>query len=416
VPLGSSGWREVYAAGSVPDIIAQRVSAPSALYAFVIAALVVGLVGTPLAIRLARRLNVVDKPGGRRIHNQPVPLLGGLGIMLGIVVAVFPNLPFTHSDYAAILVGAVLISLLGAIDDGLGAVNPGGGGISPPLKFLGQAACAVIPVSQGVTIDHFTLPLIDPVSLGWVQYPITVVFIVAVANIVNFADGMDGLAAGLCLISAGTFCMLALSLDRFAAATLAAAVAGACLGFLPWNFHPAKVFMGDAGSLPLGFLLASMSVTGVMKTAAALALVFPLIVLLVPILDTSFVILKRLKYKQAVTGADRNHLHHRMLTVGYSQRQAALFLYGWCLVLAAFALAVRFLHYKHQNGDIDLAGTIALSVFALVALAVSAFVVYELEILKYRHLRMIGIARNTEAEDGVPLVTVRRRRREGVIG
>jgi UDP-GlcNAc:undecaprenyl-phosphate GlcNAc-1-phosphate transferase len=227
---------------------------------------------------------------------------------------------------------------------------------------------------------------------------------------------MDGLAAGLCLISAGTFCMLALSLDRFAAATLAAAVAGACLGFLPWNFHPAKVFMGDAGSLPLGFLLASMSVTGVMKTAAALALVFPLIVLLVPILDTSFVILKRLKYKQAVTGADRNHLHHRMLTVGYSQRQAALFLYGWCLVLAAFALAVRFLHYKHQNGDIDLAGTIALSVFALVALAVSAFVVYELEILKYRHLRMIGIARNTEAEDDVPLVTVRRRRREGVIG
>ena len=112
--------------------------------------------------------------------------------------------------------------------------------------------------------------------------------------------------------------------------------------------------MGDAGSLPLGFLLASMSITGVMKTAAALALVFPLIVLLVPILDTSFVILKRLKYGQSVTVADRNHLHHRMLRVGYSQRQAALLLYGWCLVLAAFALAVRFLHYKHPNGTIDL--------------------------------------------------------------
>jgi UDP-GlcNAc:undecaprenyl-phosphate/decaprenyl-phosphate GlcNAc-1-phosphate transferase len=393
----------------VPDIIAQRVSAPSALYAFVIAALVVGLVGTPLAIRLARRLNVVDKPGGRRIHDQPVPLLGGLGIMLGIVVAVAPNLPFTHDDYAAILVGAVLISALGAIDDYAD-------GISPPLKFLGQAGCAVIPVSQGVTIDHVTLPFIDPVSLGWVQYPITIVFIVAVANIVNFADGMDGLAAGLCLISAATFCALALSLDRYAAATLAAAVAGACLGFLPWNFHPAKIFMGDAGSLPLGFLLASMSITGVMKTAAALALVFPLIVLLVPILDTSFVILKRLKYKQSVTVADRNHLHHRMLRVGYSQRQAAFVLYGWCVVLAAFALAVRFLHYKHRDGTIDLTGTLALSAFALVALSVSAFVVYELEIIKYRHLRMLGIARNTEAEDDVPLVTVRRRRREGVIG
>ena len=212
----------------------------------------------------------------------------------------------------------------------------------------------MIPVSQGVTIDHVTLPFIDPVSLGWVQYPITVVFIVAVANIVNFADGMDGLAAGLCLISAGTFCVAGAVARPVRGRHAGGRRGGACLGFLPWNFHPAKIFMGDAGSLPLGFLLASMSITGVMKTAAALALVFPLIVLLVPILDTSFVILKRLKYKQSVTVADRNHLHHRMLRVGYSQRQAALVLYGWCLVLAAFALAVRFLHYKHRDGTIDL--------------------------------------------------------------
>ena len=398
----------MYAALSVPDIIAQRVSAPSALYAFVIAALVVGLVGTPLAIRAARRFGIVDRPGGRRIHAKPVPLLGGLAIMLGIVVAVILNLPFTRDDYGAIVIGAILISALGAVDDAIG--------VSPPLKFIGQAGCAIIPVSQGVTIDHFTLPFIDPVSLGWIQYPVTVAFIVAVANIVNFADGMDGLAAGLCLISAGTFCILALSLDRFAAATLAAAVCGACLGFLPWNFHPAKIFMGDAGSLPLGFLLASMSITGVMKTAAALALVFPLIVLLVPILDTSFVILKRLKYGQSVTAADRNHLHHRMLRVGYSQRQAALVLDGWCLVLAAFALAVRFLHYKDPQGAVDWGQTLALSGFALVALTASAFVVYELEIIKYRHLRMIGIARNADPEDDVPLVAERRRRREGVAG
>lgn len=398
----------MYAALSVPDIIAQRVSAPSALYAFVIAALVVALIGTPLAIRSARRLGIVDRPGGRRIHAQPVPLLGGVAILLGIVVAVVLNLPFTRDDYGAIVIGAILISALGAVDDAIG--------VSPPLKFVGQVGCAIIPVSQGVTIDHVTLPFIDPVSLGWIQYPVTVAFIVAVANIVNFADGMDGLAAGLCLISAGTFCILALSLDRFAAATLAAAVCGACLGFLPWNFHPAKIFMGDAGSLPLGFLLASMSITGVMKTAAALALVFPLIVLLVPILDTSFVILKRLKYGQSVTAADRNHLHHRMLRVGYSQRQAALVLYGWCLVLAAFALAVRFLHYKDPTGSVDVAQTLALSSFALVALAASAFVVYELEIIKYRHLRMIGIARNADPEDDVPLAAERRRRREGVAG
>ncbi len=391
----------------MPDFVAQRVSAPSALYAFVIAALVVGLVGTPLAIRLARRLGIVDRPGGRRIHERAVPLLGGAGIMVGIVVAVALNLPFTRDDYGAIMIGAVLIALLGGVDDAIG--------LSAPLKFVAQIGCAVIPVSQGVTIDHVTLPLIDPVDLGAVQYPLTVVFIVAVANIVNFADGMDGLAAGLCMIAAATFCVLALSLDRFAAATLAAAVCGACLGFLPWNFHPARIFMGDAGSLPLGFLLASMSITGVMKTAAALALVFPLIVLLVPILDTSFVILKRLKYGESVMAADRNHLHHRFLRVGYSQRQAALLLYTWCAVLAAFALAVRFLPYRESGGGpVNVAETLALSGFGLVAVLASLFVVYELEILKYGHLRMIGLARNADAEDATPLAAERRRRKEGV--
>ena len=265
--------------------------------------------------------------------------------MLGIVVAVVLNLPFTRDDYGAIVIGAILICALGAVDDGVG--------MAPPLKFLGQAGCAIIPVSQGVTIDHFTLPFIDPVSLGWIQYPLTVASSSPSPTSSTSPTAWTASRPASASISAGTFCILALSLDRFAAATLAAAVCGACLGFLPWNFHPAKIFMGDAGSLPLGFLLASMSITGVMKTAAALALVFPLIVLLVPILDTSFVILKRLKYGQSVTAADRNHLHHRMLRVGYSQRQAALVLYGWCLVLAAFALAVRFLHYKDPEGAVD---------------------------------------------------------------
>ena len=305
------------------------------------------------------------------------------------------NLPFTHDDYAAILVGAVLISALGAIDDGVD-------GVSPPLKFLGQAGCAISRCRRASrsttsrcrssTPSRWARPVPDHgrVHRGGRQH--------------RQLRRRHGRPRGRPLPDLGRHLLhLALSLDRFAAATLAAAVAGACLGFLPWNFHPAKIFMGDAGSLPLGFLLASMSITGVMKTAAALALVFPLIVLLVPILDTSFVILKRLKYSQSVTVADRNHLHHRMLRVGYSQRQAALLLYGWCLVLAAFALAVRFLHYKHPNGSIDLTGTVALSAVRARGAAASAFVVYELEIIKYRHLRMIGIARNTEAEDDVPL-------------
>jgi UDP-GlcNAc:undecaprenyl-phosphate GlcNAc-1-phosphate transferase len=334
-----------------------------------------------------------------------MPRLGGVGIVAGIAAAMALFMPLRHTEYGAILIGAVLISLVGAIDDAVG--------IPPLLKFGCQTACAIVPVAEGVTVNHLTLPFLEPISLGAAQYPLTVIFIVAVANIVNFADGMDGLAAGLCAISSGTFCVLALSLGRPIPATLAAAVCGSCLGFLRWNFHPAKVFMGDSGSLPLGFLLATMSITGVLKTAAAVALVFPMIVLLAPILDTSFVIVKRIKTGQSILAADANHLHHRLLRIGYGQRQAALILYGWSAILAGFALAVRFIHYRTPVGTIHWGATIALTAIGLVALGVSCYVVYALEILKYGHLRRLGIARGTRFGDSVPVVEGRRQRRAG---
>jgi UDP-GlcNAc:undecaprenyl-phosphate GlcNAc-1-phosphate transferase len=392
----------------VTGLLIEEVSSTSALVAFLIAALLVAGVTTPLAIRLSHLLGVVDRPGGRRIHDRPMPRLGGIGIMLGILVATLLTIPVMQTQYAAILIGAVLISALGAVDDGVG--------IAPPLKFVGQVACAVIPVAQGVSISTFTLPLIEPISLGPLQYPVTVIFIVAVANIVNFADGMDGLAAGLCAISAGTFAILALSLERPVPAALAAAVCGSCVGFLRWNFHPAKVFMGDSGSLPLGFLLASMSITGVMKTAAALALVFPMIVLLAPILDTSFVILKRLKHGQSIMTADANHLHHRLLRIGYSQRQAALLLYGWCAILSGSALAVRFLRYRTPDGHWHLGSTLVLVAIGAIAIGSSLYVVYALEIIKYGHLRRIGLARGGEEGDAVPVVVGRRQRRADAAG
>jgi UDP-GlcNAc:undecaprenyl-phosphate GlcNAc-1-phosphate transferase len=389
----------------VSGLLDVPVSDASSLYAILIAA-AVALAATPIAIRIARRLGIVDEPGGRRIHDRPVPRLGGVAIILGIAVALALILPLGHSQSGAILIGAVLISLLGAVDDARG--------LPPLVKFLGQIGCAAIPASQGVTIDHLTLPLVAPLSTHALQYPLAILFIVAVANIVNFADGIDGLAAGICAVSAGTLCVLALSLDRFVAAALAASVCGACIGFLRFNFHPARIFMGDSGSLPLGFLLAATSITGVMKTAATLALVFPLIVLLVPIADTSFVILKRLKYGQRISGADQNHFHHRMLRIGYSQGKAAVMLYVWCGILAAFALAVRFIHYRGPTGVWHLWPTIWLSLFAVVALVASLYVIYVLEILKYRHLRVIGLARNRDVAGDTPLVEVRRRRRAGV--
>ena len=378
----------------VPDALSRAVLAPSAIYALIIAA-VVAFALTPVMMRVAWRLGVVDKPGGRRIHDRPIPLLGGVAMLLGIVAAVLPNLDLDRR-YALILLGAALMCLLGALDDRFGI---------PPLpKLIGQIACAAIPVANGMTIDSVTIPFVQPstVSFGILAYPLTIIFIVAVANVVNLADGMDGLAAGVCAISAITFAILALSLGRISAAVLAAAIAGACLGFLPWNFNPAKVFMGDSGALVLGFLLACVSIQGVMKTAAALALVFPLVVLLVPILDTSFVILKRLKSGRSIASADRSHFHHRLLRVGYTQRQAVALLYAWSGVLAAFALAVRLFPYRTE-GQWNLWPTIGLTVFGLVALAVTYYVIVALEILKYGHLRKVGLLRRADAPDEAPV-------------
>jgi UDP-GlcNAc:undecaprenyl-phosphate GlcNAc-1-phosphate transferase len=378
----------------VPDSLSRLVVAPSAIYALLIAA-VITFALTPVAMRAAWRLGVVDRPGGRRIHDRPIPLLGGVAIFLGILVAVLPNLEVDRR-YASILIGAGLICLLGVVDDRFGI---------PPLpKLLGQIACAAIPVATGMTIDSITIPFIEPstVSFGVLAYPLTMIFIVAVANVVNLADGMDGLAAGVCGISALTFAILALSLGRISAGVMAAAVAGACLGFLPWNFNPAKVFMGDSGALVLGFLLACVSIQGVMKTAAALSLVFPLVVLLVPILDTSFVILKRLKSGQSIASADRNHFHHRLLRVGFTQRQAVGLLYAWSAVLAAFALAIRLFPYR-TDGSWNLWPTIGLTLFGLLALAVTYYVIAALEILKYGHLRKLGVLRKAAAPDEAPL-------------
>lgn len=386
----------------MPTAVTDTLVAPSVIYAFVLALAFVGLIGTPIAIALARVLHVVDQPGGRRIHARPVPLLGGVGIVGGVLVGTAPNLPLNDA-FTAILAGAVLMCVLGAVDD---AVR-----LSPTVKLLGQSACALLPIREGVTIDHFTVPVVGAVDLGAAAAPVTVVFIVAIANVVNFIDGLDGLAAGLCAIAAGTFAVLAVSLDRGTTAVLAAAVAGACLGFLGWNFHPARIFMGDSGALPLGYLLAGMSIAGVMKTAAALSVVFPLVVLLVPIVDTSFVVLKRLKYGRPISAADQNHLHHRMLRLGYSQRRAALSLYAWCGVLAGFALAVRFLDYRTPGGDWHLWPTVALTGVGLVALSTSVYVVYALEILKYRHVRLIGFARRVDVAGEVPLSAHRRAER-----
>src|ERR671932_1095518 len=178
--------------------------------------------------------------------------------------------------------------------------------------------------------------------------PLSVLWIIAIMNMVNFLDGLDGLAAGVSAISAFTFTLIALSLPRpeIQPAILSAVVLGAAIGFLRHNVYPARIFMGDSGALLLGFILATVSVQGLLKTAATVALLFPLLVLAVPILDTSFVVAKRLKYRRPVYVADRHHLHHRFVNIGFSQRRAAAYMYLWCLTVAAAALATRFISFR----------------------------------------------------------------------
>jgi UDP-GlcNAc:undecaprenyl-phosphate GlcNAc-1-phosphate transferase len=212
-------------------------------------------------------------------------------------------------------------------------------------------------------------------------------FIVAVMNMVNFLDGMDGLAAGVCGIAGVTYAILALSLGKPDPAILSAIVAGACLGFLRHNFFPARIFMGDSGALCLGFILAAVSIQGLLKTASTVVLLLPLLVLAVPILDTSFVVAKRLKYRRPIYGADRSHLHHRFLNIGFSQRRAAVTMWLWCASLAGAALATRFVPFR-EGGEWHPWETLLVLVIRFLAIAFSIYVVYLLEIVKLANPRV----------------------------
>ena len=306
---------------------------------FMVALLLVVLI-TPAVSLAAWHFGVLDVPtDARRLHRRPIPRLGGVAIYAGIVI---PALALGHHHgFWGIMLGATLMLCLGLLDD-IHSLHPG-------VKMAGLVAIAAVPVSFGIRIDHVTLPLLGVFNLGWWSVLVTVLWVVAIANIVNFIDGMDGLAAGFCAIAALTFAILSASLSHPDAAAISAIVAGASVGFLRYNFHPASIIMGDCGALMLGYLLATIAIQGVLKTAAAVSLVFPLVVLALPILDTSFVILKRMKYGQPIYQADRSHFHHRFASIGFGQRRTALTLYAWCLVLSAFALAVRFVP-NHRTG------------------------------------------------------------------
>jgi UDP-GlcNAc:undecaprenyl-phosphate GlcNAc-1-phosphate transferase len=348
-------------------------SNPEVFYGLAVALLIVVLL-TPAVGGMARLLGVVDRPGeGRRANTRTVPRLGGIALFLGIFVPALAFLDLTP-NMRGLLLGAAVATTVGAIDDFRG--------LRWWEKLGGQFVAASIPVGFGVWIHSFTFPVLGVHELpAWIGAPLTVLGIVAIMNMVNFLDGLDGLAAGVCCISAATFTVIALDLGRANVAILAAIVVGATAGFLRHNFYPARIFMGDSGALLLGFLLAGISVQGLLKTASLVSLFLPLAVLAVPIIDTSFVVAKRLKHGLPVYESDRFHLHHRFLNIGYSQRRAVLTIYAWCATLAAAALATRFIQ-PHPHGDWRPWAIAVDAAIGLAAVATSIYIVYLLEIVK----------------------------------
>lgn len=307
-------------------------------------AFLISFAATPMVISLAHRINAIDIPkDGRRVHKKPTPLIGGLAIFFGFVVSVLCFVDIDR-ETAGILIGCVIIVTVGIIDDitDMKAI----------IKLLCQILAAAIVVYSGVRIEHFANPLsqwIGPpyiVLNFWVSVAITIFWIVGVCNAVNLIDGLDGLAVGVSSIA--SLCMLAMTLitNNLSVAIITAAVAGAGFGFLPYNFNPAKIFMGDTGALFLGFILACISVQGFLKLSAIISFAIPILVLGLPIFDTVFAIFRRLLTGRSPMSPDRGHLHHRLLDMGFSQRQTVAILYTLTTILCLTAVVISIRGYK----------------------------------------------------------------------
>jgi UDP-GlcNAc:undecaprenyl-phosphate/decaprenyl-phosphate GlcNAc-1-phosphate transferase len=363
-----------------------------AVFAFLVATAVAALL-TPVAGRLARRIGAVDKLSERGLAKRQTPLLGGLAILAGVLIAAAIWMPETiklaRTPHAApgsggivhtwtIVTGACVITLVGAIDDIWDL---------PPLaKLLGQVAAALIVVEGGAIVTDVTVPFVGALQFPNAGGALTVIWLVGLMNVVNFSDGIDGLAAGLCTIDGVAFSIIAFDLDVSAAGILAALTAGASLGFLFHNFYPAKVFMGDSGANLLGYLLGVTAVAGSLKTNVVVALVVPLLILAVPFLDTGFVVAKRLKSGRKPWSADANHFHHRMARIGFSQRKTVAYLYAWSVMLAGVAVALRFIPY-HRAGQYHIGWILVMIGIGALALAASVYLIYILEIVKLRGRR-----------------------------
>ncbi|MBE0449891.1 MAG: undecaprenyl/decaprenyl-phosphate alpha-N-acetylglucosaminyl 1-phosphate transferase [Clostridia bacterium] len=290
-----------------------------------IPAIIAGLISfllTPQVIKLAHRFGAIDIPKDeRRVHSIPIPLWGGLAIFTGFFVSMvlFANIePF---KLMGLFIASLIVLITGMVDD----VKP----LGAKGKLMMQIIAAIVLVTAGFEIKYFTNYFADSgyIMLGALSLPISILWIVGVTNTVNLIDGLDGLAAGISAIAAITLSYIAMINLRYDAAMITLILAGSSIGFLPFNFNPAKIFMGDAGALFLGLVLSAVSIDGALKGATAMTVVVPILALGVPIFDTTFAILRRKINRKPIMEADRGHLHHRLLSLGFNQKKAVLAMY-----------------------------------------------------------------------------------------
>ncbi|MDD3717555.1 MAG: MraY family glycosyltransferase [Actinomycetota bacterium] len=331
------------------------------LLAFAVS-LVLVLVFTPFARRLAVWLGAVDMPHDRKVHENPTPSLGGVAILLSVIVSLLlckvlvsysstlarpQGMVDALSSYQllGIILASTFIAVMGAVDDMRH--------LSPWMKLAGQVMGALVLVSFGVEISSIALPrgnVLDLAASPILSILLTIIWMVAFTNIINLIDGLDGLAAGIAFISAVAFFFYGSRVggdpNTLQAMVISAAVGGACLGFLRYNFNPASIFMGDSGAQFLGFILGAISIQGILKRTAVATMFTPIIILAVPIIDTGLAILRRARKGRPFHYADKEHIHHRLLYIGHSQRQAVMIIYLWTAVLTGIALALEFVASK----------------------------------------------------------------------
>lgn len=300
----------------------------------VLSAFVVAYFSTPLAIKVAYKLGAIDKPDQRKVHHQTMPRLGGLAIFLAFMIVTLIS-SWGNAAFYGILAGGLIVFLVGMLDDMYQ--------LSPWVKLLGQCLAAAVAMYFGVIVHFVTNPFDGLLALGYLSLPLTFLWIVGVTNAINLIDGLDGLAGGVSAIAAATMGIVSLLHGQTAVAITAFILVAAIAGFLPYNFHPARTFMGDGGSNFLGFVLACLAIMGTAKSAALISLFVPIVILGIPIFDTFFAIIRRIYKRAPIFMPDKDHLHHRLMALGMSHRRSVLIIYGISAFFGGVAVTLSFI-------------------------------------------------------------------------